>query len=103
MSKKKQQTDELYDMLLGVLPEQNREITKQEKKELEQKASELQYSFVVYKVKGKKKSKLVKLAIDLAANSATIVSVVDGADDIRVAIAKAETKNRELLLLGRNT
>jgi hypothetical protein len=57
----------------------------------------------VYKVKGKKKSKLVKLAIDLAANSATIVSVVDGADDIRVAIAKAETKNRELLLLGRNT
>ena len=102
MSKKKETTDELYDMLLGVLPEQNRELSKKEKEKLEEKAVDLTYSYVVYKVPGKKrKTKIIKLAIDIAANTATIVSVADGPDDIHVAIAKAETKNRGLLLLGR--
>lgn len=104
MAKKKQtELDDLYEIITGALPEQQKEQEelKEEPKQAAPDSSEIRFAFGVSQVNDERKYQIVKIAYDLNTGYASIVGVVDEADDKRVAIVRAENKLREYIILGR--
>lgn len=104
MAKKKTEIDDLYEIITGALPDQQKEQQEEVKEEAKQAApdsSEIRFAFGVSQVANERKYQIVKIAYDLNTGYASIVGVVDEADDKRVAIVRAENKLREYIILGR--
>lgn len=106
MAKKKTETDDLFDIISGSLSETEEVAPEATIEQVEEKVvtpkAELCYAFGITKDPNYKKYSIVTIEYDLDTGYSSIIEVEkDACDDVRVAIVKAENKQRQLLIMGR--
>jgi hypothetical protein len=103
MSKKKQQTEDIYDLIAGALPEDSVKEEPVESKEEGVKYNNLSYVYAVVKdVEGKINSaKIVEISFDLSTGYSKIERVVEENRTLPVALNKCEEYNYMVLFLNR--
>jgi hypothetical protein len=103
MSKKKQQTEDIYDLIAGALPENEVKEEPVKSKEEDVKYNNLSYVYAAVKdVEGRiNSSKIVEIAFDLATGYCKIERVVEENKTLPVALNKCEEYNYMVLFLNR--
>jgi len=105
MSKKKQQIEDIYDLIAGALPEDEVKEEPVKPKEEEVKYDKLNYVYAVVKdgSGNANSAKIVEISFDLATGYCKIERVVEENKALPVAIGKSEEYNRMMIALNRRS